>query len=69
MEALPGCILVPLLILDAGAGMRLPLPIARPFESDVDVVVLATAVLTSFPNPKTIEKIKYVKQETHRALP
>lgn len=57
VEALSGRILVPLLILDAGAGMRLPLPSPRPFESDV--VVLATAVLTIFPKAKKKEKIKH----------
>lgn len=49
VEALPGGILVRLLILKAGAGMRLPLPSPRVLDSDMTVVVLAIAVLTVFP--------------------
>lgn len=52
LEALPGRILVRLLILEAGAGMRLPLPSPRALDSDMTVVVLAVAVLTVFPEGK-----------------
>lgn len=52
LEALPGRILVRLLILEAGAGMRLPLPSPRALDSDMTAVVLAVAVLTVFPEGK-----------------
>lgn len=49
VEALPGGILVCLLFLEAGAGMRLPLPSPRALDSEMAIVVLATPVLTVFP--------------------
>lgn len=53
VEALPGGILVCLLFLEAGAGMRLPLPCPRALDSEMTIVVLATPVLlTVFPEGK-----------------
>lgn len=53
VEALPGGILVRLLFLEAGAGMRLPLPSPRVLDSEMTIVVLATPVLLlAFPEGK-----------------
>lgn len=58
VEALPERIWVRLWILEAGAGIRLPLPSPRALDSDMSAVVFAIAVLTVF--PKGIEKNKHL---------
>lgn len=59
---MPGGILVCLLFLEAGAGMRLPLPSPRALDSEMTIVVLAIPVLlTVFPEGERV-----IEMQTHK---